>query len=369
MRPYMQVKAYVRVHGPPEETDKGYVSISYNDHVTDLYYSHTLAHVFRVSLLCAFVFLNILTPVVLAKSTPWYYSKIREKTSCGDFVGCLYWATALTTIIYNVGYTANSFWNHFGKNLPTITSCVIHLSNQHSECTIPARTTVYKDEVITLVAKVTIIPVAVFIELLISVYTVRHQFIAVRIQYDHGYHYWKLYLLQSLHVLALWNILITIQLATMTVIPLTVLLLVHPQETILLLIFFVMVLVGLTLIAAYVVYQCQEPRRKKICCNGRHCGRRFVHFVSIIAVLGLVIELLVLYELMLFVQVQIDTGVKGIVLSLLPSFPLSALGWYLKRRLQRRAAADADEKQFQLLTREQQIQNTNGNSDEEPLLL
>ena len=34
MRPYMQVKAYVRVHGPPEETDKGYVSLSYNDHVT-----------------------------------------------------------------------------------------------------------------------------------------------------------------------------------------------------------------------------------------------------------------------------------------------------------------------------------------------
>ena len=71
---HVQVKAYVRVHGPPEETDKGYVSLSYNDYVTDSYYSRLLAHPFRVSLLCAFVFLNIFTPIVLAKSTPWYYS-------------------------------------------------------------------------------------------------------------------------------------------------------------------------------------------------------------------------------------------------------------------------------------------------------
>ena len=364
---HVQVKAYLRVHGPPEETDKGYVSLSYNDYVTDSYYSRPLDHSFRVSLLCAFVFLNILTPIVLAKSTPWYYSKIRAKTLHGDFVRCLYWTTAFTTFIYNVGYMAISFCNHFDINLPTITSCVIHLSNQHSECTIPANTTIYKDEVHTLVAKVTIIPVAVFIELLISVYTVRHHFIAMRLRYDHGYHYWKHYMLQSVHVLALWNIMITIQLTTMTAIPLTVLLLVHPQETILMLMFLVMVLVGLTLIAAYLVYQCQETRRKRICCNGRHCGRTFVHFVSIIAVLGLVIELLVLYELMLLVQAHIETGVKGILLALLPSFPLSALGWYLKRRLQRRTAAD--EEQLQLMTGQQQIKNTDGNIDEEPLLL
>ena len=362
----MQVKAYARVHGPPEATDKGYVSLSYNDFATESYYCHTFAHAFRISLLCIFVFLNILTPIVLAKSIPWYYSKIRAKTSTGDFVGCLYWTAAFTSFLYNVGYTRNLFWNHFDKNLPTITACVIHLSNQH--CTIPTSTTVYKDEVLTLVAKVTIVPVAVFIELLISVYMVRHQFIVLKLRYDHRYHCWKHYLLQSIHVFALWNVLITIQLGTMTVIPLTVLLLTHPQETILFLMLLVMLLVGLTLVAAYLVYQCQEPRRR-ICCNGRHCGRMFVHLVSIIAVLGLVIGLLLVYELMLIVQAQIGTGIKGIVLSLLPSFPLSALGWYLKRRSQRRAAVGADEEQQQLMSGEQQIQNTDGNLDEEPLPL
>ena len=46
---------------------------------------------------------------------------------------------------------------------------------------------------------------------------------------------------------------------------------------------------------------------------------------------GTIITLLGLYELMLLEQVQIETGIKEILLSLLPSFLLSALGWYLKR--------------------------------------
>ena len=56
-----------------------------------------------------------------------------------------------------------------------------------------------------------------------------------------------------------------------------------------------------------------------------------------IAIPGLIIALLGLYEVMLSVQVEIGTGIKGLLLSLLPSFPLSALGWYLKRRSQKKA--------------------------------
>ena len=61
---HVQVKAYVRVHGPPEEKDKGYVSLSYNDYVTDSYYSHTFAHSFQVHcyvLLYSWTFLHQLS--------------------------------------------------------------------------------------------------------------------------------------------------------------------------------------------------------------------------------------------------------------------------------------------------------------------
>ena len=73
---------------------------------------------------------------------------------------------------------------------------------------------------------------------------------------------------------------------------------------------------------------------------------------------------------MLLVQVQIDT-LKGIVLSLLPSLPLSALGWYLKKRSQRktrthrRSETDLIEEMMQLIPDEDSpcTTQTTDNSD------
>ena len=95
-----------------------------------------------------------------------------------------------------------------------------------------------------------------------------------------------------------------------------------------------------------------------------------MHLVVMIGIFGLIIMLLVLYELLLLVQVQIGTGVKGIVLSLLPSFPLSALGWYLKRRSQRKTNESYRSESMQLMTEQQQsVHIIEDGSDEEHLPL
>ena len=65
-----------------------------------------------------------------------------------------------------------------------------------------------------------------------------------------------------------------------------------------------------------------------------------MHFTMIISAVGLIVMVIALYELMLVAQVQVETGITGIVLSLLPSLPLSALGWYVKRRYQRACVID-----------------------------
>jgi len=91
-----------------------------------------------------------------------------------------------------------------------------------------------------------------------------------------------------------------------------------------------------------------------------------VHSVVITATIGLILTLLVLYELMLAVQVQIETGVKGIILSLLPSFQLSALGWYLTKRSQKRSLKDLEEEQ--LIPEEYLIQQTDNSSYDLTLL-
>ena len=361
--PHIQVKTYIPIHGKPDASDKGYVSTHYTE--------SKYAQIFRLNVLLAFVFLNVLTPIVLAKSFSQYYSRIRANVSAEDFTKCLYQATAFVSFLCNVAYTTVSIWNYFGEDDPAITACVIHLSKH--PCTIPSDTRAYRDEVNTLLAKLIIIPLAIFVELLMSIYIVRRHSVIMVPRYDQRYHPLKLYLLQSLHVLALWNIMITIQLATMTAIPLTVLLLTHPQVTMSYLVFSLTSFVSLTIIIAYVLYWCQQPRRRKGCCNVSYCGRNFFQFAMIFAILGLIFTLLAVYELMLLVQAHIETGIKGILLALLPSFPLPALGWYLKRRSQRRATADADEGPVELITEQQQhssvVENNDSNIDERPLPL
>ena len=169
---YIQVKTYISVHGQPDASDKGYVSARYNVHLKE----HKYSWLIRINIMLASAFLNILTPIVLAKLFSQYYSKLRANTSSEEFTECLYRATAFTTFLCNVTYTAISIWNH-SDNDPAITACVIHLSKY--PCTIPSGSSAYRDEVNTLLAKVVIIPFAIFVELLLSIYIVRHHFVLI----------------------------------------------------------------------------------------------------------------------------------------------------------------------------------------------
>ena len=346
----MQVKSYTKVHGQINENDKGYVSILYSARVAGSYFiKDTYArHIYRLSLLFTFIFLNILTPVALAKSVSLYYPIIRAKSSTGGFMGSLCWATAVVAFLCNILYIAGSIRHTAFRNKPAITSCLIHLN-----CSIPSDTSVYKDEVLTLLAVYIIIPSAVFIELLLSVSAVKNNFRDLTSLGDGQCPSWKWFLLQGFHVLALWNILVAIQLITMIATPMFVLLFIHPQGTVLFIVFLLTVPASLALILAYLLYHCQQPRRRRVFCNAKHCGLKFVQIFVMIAIPGLIIALLVLYEVMLVVQVQVGSGVKGLALSLLPSLPLSAIGWYLKRRSQRKIENNVDSETPQGMVDEQ----------------
>ena len=80
------------------------------------------SHFYRLSVLLAFVFLNILMPVVLAKFVSLHYPKMRTKASNGNFMRYLYWAVAGTALLVNIGYTATSLSRQYNDNHPTITS-------------------------------------------------------------------------------------------------------------------------------------------------------------------------------------------------------------------------------------------------------
>jgi len=161
--------------------------------------------------------------------------------------------------LINVEYTMVSA-NPFIGNLPTITSRIIHLSN--IPCTI--HLSLSHTSAFTLVVKFTIIPVAVFMELLISVYTVKNNY----------NNYIRLKLM-------------SLQLFSMLVIPLSVLLLIHPQVTFVCTVSLLIIPVGFTLVAAFLLYQCHKRLKRRnfqnilkcfgstyvfaLCCHYRNC--------------------------------------------------------------------------------------------------
>ena len=295
-----------------------------------------------------FIFLSILTPIALSKMVFLYYPRISTKFTTGDYLECLYLSIAFMSFLSNTLYTLVSIRDLLYRNRPTITSCLIY-----HNCSVYTDHNLYKDEFLTVLFVYVIVPSAVFAELLVSVLAVKHNLRSLR---DGQCHSWKQFLSQGFHVLALWNILIAIQLITMMTTPICVLLFIHPQVTVLYVLFLFMIPVSLTLILAYLLFQCQKQRRR-FCRNAECCGQTFVQIVVIIAIPGLIIALLGLYEVMLSVQVEIGTGVKGLLLSLLPSFPLSALGWYLKRRSQKKAKKSDDSETRQLDVEENQSED------------
>ena len=91
------------------------------------------------------------------------------------------------------------------------------------------------------------------------------------------------------------------QLVTMIATPICVLLFIHPQVTILYILLLLMVSVSLMLIAAYLLYQCQQARRRRVCGNAKCLGLTFVHLIAMVSILGLITGLVILYEMMLLV--------------------------------------------------------------------
>ena len=261
-------------------------------HVTELYKGSRFsayAHFYRIIVLCAFLFLNVLAPIALAKSASLYYPTIRAKSTTGELIGFLYWATAIMAFLCNTVYTVTAIRHHIFRSKPAITSCIIH-----QKCLIPSDTDIYKDEIVTLVAVFTIVPSAVFIELFVSICTVKsiHQ---RNLRYNHSR---KQLILQIIDVFTLWNIFIMLQIFTMITIPICVLLLIHPQVTIMWVMSVLMVFLTLSLATAYLLFNCQQSRRRRVCCNARHCGQKVLKLFVMIATLGLIITLLTLYELL-----------------------------------------------------------------------
>ena len=82
-------------------------------------------------------------------------------------------------------------------------------------------------------------------------------------------------------------------------------------------------LISVMLIVTYLLYQCQQQRRR-LCCNTKHCRQKLVQLFVMIAIPGLLIAL---YEVMLLVQVQIGSAWRKRIASLPASVTSTVCTW------------------------------------------
>ena len=210
------------------------------------YFSSTF--VSSYSLMLTFTFSNILTPISLAKSVFMYYP-----SKSHIFYWEIHWMLVLGNSYHGLEYLVYCFFSNgiislrvdllLDRVLSIITAlckclqrwspCCISCIYNHSKCNI---------------CRVVVSVLAVM----------KYEFHDLR----HGG--WcpssKQCLLQSIHVIGLWNILIAIQLLTKIATPICMLLFVHPQVTALYIIFLSMVPASLALIVAYIRISSQEGK-------------------------------------------------------------------------------------------------------------
>ena len=128
---------------------------------------------------------------------------------------------------------------------------------------------------------------------------------------------------KALQIFILWNILIFILILVTSTIPLCILVIIYPAQTLSIIGLFLSTIFCFIMLAAHLFHFGQLSWYNiKLCCS----------MLAILLLLGLVITFILFYIICLKLGSSIHTGgVGGFVVSLLPSLFLSAIGWYVKR--------------------------------------
>ena len=334
------VRAYARVGGRPSELtpeDKGYISVSYDywassdiNTVAAFYnYSHTI----RVLLIQVFVLLNVCTVLVIVILTTQHTLSQRLAVRLTNVGRNIYWATSIVLAVINTAYIIGMLVQWFIVNRPLVMECLLAVHH----CKIPSGSTIYTPELVSVILKAVITLLAFSVEFLAALKLSKSvsQLIPILpavskiLQSCHCHGRWGV---MTIHTFAIWNHMIFVQITVgMAALPLSILGLVAPVETISvvgLVAFFLFVLV---IITTYFLHHsssiavCHCPLLST-------CALLSIKFGAFIVFLLLTITLVALYYVVLNAGVR-PTSVGGVFLSLLPSFLLSAIGLFLRSKL------------------------------------
>ena len=319
-----------------KDEDKGYVATWYGQWNSEGIKNgrhHNYHHVLRVNFLVAFIFLNMAVVFILLRSVPKYYSHLAKTLyESSPLTTSTFWAFVLIATVWN---TIIYFFSFYLYGL-VLHSMQVHcfkalFSVCHSHVKFP--TALYTDDLVSYITKIVILFAALVIYLLLAACTPKVP------RYPVPYSLRKLCCCLSyfscsciskdskfIQTFVLWNILLFIHFVAMTVIPLGIFLFLSPARTIA--VFTALVTFFLSILT--IISHNLEFINSQSATMGRpHRVYQCFQLLAVISLLGLVIVILIIYTLLLMKGANTQ-GVYGVVWSILPSFLLSLVGWYMK---------------------------------------
>ena len=297
-------------------------------------------HGIRIAVLGLFVPLNILMPFILGKIVLVYYLKPAATVSSREkqmYIELIFWASSLCAFVVNTIYIYTTVRHYVSTGTPPgIMKCIIP---QGYPCTIPANTTLYKDTAMVFIAKAVIIPPLLIIEFLILVLITKNTNFPKppcpgRMLLVCCHNSCKSFLIKVFQTFALYQIIMFIQILTISAVPVCVLFFVSPPHTILMISFLAFFCIGFTVFVLHFLYSCEHcsTNFSSWSIRLRSCRNMCVHLMILIAGFSMLMAAVYLYGIMLYTGVNM-AGIQGVGFSLLPSFLLSIAGWAVKKRL------------------------------------
>ena len=320
-----QSKAYARDQGRPitwRDEDRGYISLLYSYYVTDGISDTCNFDSFqstRILLLVLYFSVNLLVPVLLAKFGATSYRKANQRMLKSRLTFLMYWAVTIVILLWNT--------------LNLIASAYVYVKSKGARFyPVTGSINTYSDEMATLAARITLLPLVYTLELLIAAHIPKDTGLPIPSVIQRMLFCCLCFSnrIQSkiIQTLAVWNIMIFIQNLTTNAITVGVFFLISPLWVVSVLGSTACCLLLAVVVVAYLLHTCTLNQNQKSSC--KRYTTNCLSFTGIFLSFIIVSTLLAVYFLM---TCKISGGVTGFLVSFLPPVVLSLIGWCVKKTI------------------------------------
>jgi hypothetical protein len=313
---------------------QGYVAKSYNYFSTDSYSNKLSMNRWKILLTerllwATFIVINLLIPTL-------FISKGKQIVTCDVKYLSPYRAAATIITAFNFFYTLVTLSTLFSPTTPGYPSALdCFIAGNRHRCIIPKGAIFYDVSIGILVTKATILPIAVLVELILAIYYVTKRSRVSSTCSSELLPYSDVQRTRTvccfiMRVFTLWQILIFVQIMVGSVsIPFLILLLVSPAQSILLSVELIALIVSIS----GCLFGIPLPSRCTF--NVYSCMKRWFLYVENLLIMAVILVASTTY--CLIVKEGISMGsVKGYVLSLIPTIPISIFIWMIQERIRRK---------------------------------